>query len=87
MKEPHILEAMKDIMQNVHPTRWAAALGSEYNRISTLIAAQAAQSKQPPSKAPNAMRPSGSTGAGAAPEAKTMYDALSQGLREMRGGG
>lgn len=87
VKEPHVVAAMKDIMENVHPSRWKNALDSEYNRISQLVVAQAQQNTgRPASRQPNAMRPSGSSGKGAAPEPKSMLDALSQGLAEMRSG-
>ena len=76
-KEALILERAQEQFPNIHPAHWPQFVAEEYAYISKAFPAQ------PQSSRPNTIRP-GTSGSSATPEPKSIGDALSNALREMR---
>ena len=76
-KEALILERAQEQFPNIHPAHWPQFVAQEYAYISKAFPEQAQTSR------PNTIRP-GTSGSSATPESKSIGDALSNALREMR---
>lgn len=77
-KEALLLERAQEQFPNMHPAYWPEFVAREYEYLSK---AMPAPEEKP--KAPNTIRP-GSSGTSAQPEPKSIGDALTNALREMR---
>jgi hypothetical protein len=78
-KEALILERAQEQFPNMHPAYWPEFVAREYAYISKAMPGQEAEKV----KTPNTIRP-GSSGSAPMPEAKSIGDALTNALREMR---
>lgn len=78
-KEALILERAQEQFPNMHPAYWPEFVAREYAYISKAMPAQVAEK----ARTPNTIRP-GSSGSAPVPEAKSIGDALTNALREMR---
>ena len=76
-KEALILERAQEQFPNIHPAHWPQFVAEEYAYISKAFPTQSQSSR------PNTIRP-GTSGSSATPEPKSIGDALSNALREMR---
>ncbi len=76
-KEALILERAQEQFPNIHPAHWPQFVAQEYAYISKAFPEQSQNSR------PNTIRP-GTSGSSATPEPKSIGDALSNALREMR---
>ena len=76
-KEALILERAQEQFPNIHPAHWPQFVAQEYAYISKAFPEQSQSSR------PNTIRP-GTSGSSATPEPKSIGDALSNALREMR---
>lgn len=85
-KQPYLVDAMKDLLANrVDPRSWPQLIANEYRRVSQMLE-QRAKDEQQVGRRPNPLRPTGSSAAGTAREAKDMMEALTNGLEDMRNG-
>lgn len=85
-KQPHLVAAMQRLVDNrVDPRAWSRLIQGEYEQVTAILKEKAAV-QQRAGRQPNPLRPSGSNAAGSKAEAKTMLDALTNGLEDIRSG-
>mgnify|MGYP003973590821 CR=1 FL=1 len=77
-KESLLLERAQEQFPNIHPAYWPQFIANEYAYISKAFPAEAS------APAPNAIRPGSTGGGNLQPEPKSISEALSNALREMR---